>query len=76
MFEYNMVVYNQPMAAIANEEFTERADNLRILLSDFAVHLQEFVNELPRGDWEPVSHSVAAIGDILVTSVLVRRQLP
>ena len=70
MYEYNMVVYSDTFAMHSTDRDFETP------LKDLGIHLQEFLDELPGDGWEPVSHSLVAIDDVLVTSVLVRRQLP
>ena len=69
--EYSIVVDYQDLKSVSGARFQ---NDLRTLLTEFAEHLEEYLEYHGRGGWEPVSHSVAAIGDILVTSVLVRRQ--
>ena len=76
MYEYNMVVHYDDIKTLSNGGFYEKARDLDRALKEFAVHFPEYLDEFPRDGWEPVSHSVSAIGDVLLTSVLIRRQLP
>ena len=73
--EYSMIGDCQDVTGLSHEQFDQRLAFLQGTLVSLGQSLQGMLEaHPPAGDWEAVSHSVAAIDGVLLTSVLVRRQ--
>ena len=74
MYQYSMIFERNDVTGLFPKSFAEQWKVVGEHMTDLEQRIHEMITERPPGDWEPVSHSISTIGDILVTSVLIRRQ--
>ena len=76
MYQYSMIFERNDVTGLLPASFAEQRKAVGEHMTDLEQRIHEMITERPPGDWEPVSHSISTIGDVLLTTVLIRRQSP